>query len=377
MSKRLLMVVAVCAGLVAASFSQGIADSDENLASDFWAWRARSGQYTSDDVPRMERPLGVVRDWSAAGVEEQRIELAKFDERWRKLDDRTAPVWKQVDHWLIGSALARVRWELDILKRWQRDPNFYIEQTVTPVGEALTVLGPYVQRQSQEILAWLNNVPRILKQAQQNLVSPPAPFTKIAIAALANIRPRFEQLARTLPPETTIVAADWQASAERAATALEEYRAWLQKASPTLPAQSAIGRENYLWFLRNVALIPYTPEELVARAEQEWRRAVVFEGMEANRNSSVPPLVMAATLEEFIARHQKAEAAVREFLERRKILTLPAWMQHFTLRPLPPYLAALADFVETDDFTSPSRLDQNGIRYVDPPSPTGGYFWIA
>jgi len=53
MSKRLLMVVAVCAGLVAASFSQGIADSDENLASDFWAWRARSGQYTSDDVPRM------------------------------------------------------------------------------------------------------------------------------------------------------------------------------------------------------------------------------------------------------------------------------------------------------------------------------------
>lgn len=377
MSKRLLMVVAVCAGLVAASFSQGIADSDENLASDFWAWRARSGQYTSDDVPRMERPLGVVRDWSAAGVEEQRIELAKFDERWRKLDDRTAPVWKQVDHWLIGSALARVRWEMDILKRWQRDPNFYIEQTVTPVGEALTVPGPYDQRQSQEILARLNNVPRILKQAQQNLVSPPAPFTKIAIAALANIRPRFEQLARTLPPETTIVAADWQASAERAATALEEYRAWLQKASPTLPAQSAIGRENYLWFLRNVVLIPYTPEELVARAEQEWRRAVVFEGMEANRNSSVPPLVMAATLEEFIARHQKAEAAVREFLERRKILTLPAWMQHFTLRPLPPYLAALADFVETDDFTSPSRLDQNGIRYVDPPSPTGGYFWIA
>jgi uncharacterized protein (DUF885 family) len=30
-----------------------------------------------------------------------------------------------------------------------------------------------------------------------------------------------------------------------------------------------------------------------------------------------------------------------------------------------------------DDFTSPSRLDQNGIRYVAPPSPTAGYFWIA
>ena len=36
----------------------------------------------------------------------------------------------------------------------------------------------------------------------------------------------------------------------------------------------------------------------------------------------------AATLEEFIARNQKAEAEVREFLERRNILTLPTWLQH-------------------------------------------------
>lgn len=377
MLKRLLALVAVCVVLVAGSFTQRAADSDERLAADFWAWRARSGPYTSDDVPRMERPLGVVRDWSVASVEKQRKELATFEERWRNQDDHGAPVWQQVDHRLIGSALAHVHWELDILKRWQRDPNFYIEQTLTPVGEALTVPGPYDEWQSGEILARLNNVPAILEQAQQNLVSPPAPFAKIAVDSLANIRPRLEQVARTLPPQTTIAAAEWQASAERAATSLEQYRAWLQKALPGLPTQSAIGRESYLWFLRNVALIPYTPEELVARAEQEWQRAVAFEGIEVNRNRSVPPLVMAATVEEFIARNQKAEAMVREFLERREILTLPNWLQHFTLRPLPPYLAVLADFVETDDFTSPSRLDQNGIRYVVAPSPTGGYFWIA
>jgi len=377
MLKRLLALVAVCVVLVAGSFSQRVADSDEKLAADFWAWRARSGPYTSDDVPRMERPLGVVRDWSVDGVEKQRKELATFEGRWRNQDDHSAPVWQQVDHRLMGSALARVHWELDILKRWQRDPNFYIEQTLTPVGEALTVPGPYDERQSREILARLNNVPAILEQAQQNLVSPPASFAKIAVDSLANTRPRLEQVARTLPPETTIAATEWRVSTERAATSLKQYRAWLQNALPTLPAQSAIGRENYLWFLRNVALIPYTPEELVARAEQEWQRAVAFEGIEENRNRSVSPLVMAATVEDFIARNQKAEAGVREFLERRQILALPTWLQHYTLRPLPPYLAALADFVETDDFTSPSRLDQNGIRYVVPPSLSGGYFWIA
>jgi hypothetical protein len=123
--------------------------------------------------------------------------------------------------------------------------------------------------------------------------------------------------------------------------------------------------------------MPYTPEELVSQAEQEWRRAVAFEGLEVNRNRAVPPLVMAATTAEFIARHQKAELAVRDFLEHREILTLTPGLQHFTLRPVPPYLAPFADFVELDDFTSPSRLDQNAIRYVAPPSAAGGYFWVA
>src|SRR5262245_14789149 len=92
MSKRLLTMVVVCVVLVAASFSRSISDSDEKLAVDFWVWRARYGPYTSDDVPRMDRPSGVVRDWSAARVEGQRKELAAFDECWRNFADKTVPV---------------------------------------------------------------------------------------------------------------------------------------------------------------------------------------------------------------------------------------------------------------------------------------------
>jgi hypothetical protein len=363
--------------LVASGFAQRAGDSDEKLASDFWSWRARYGQYTSDDVTRMERPLGAVRDWSAMSVEKQRKELATFNERWRKLNDSSAPVHQQVDHLLIGSALARVHWELDILKRWQRDPNFYIEQTLTPVAEALTVPGPYDEKQSREIIGRLNNIPAILEEAKQNLVSPPAPYAKAAIDSLANIRLELDRVVSTLPPDTTIAAAEWQLSAQTATASLEAYRVWLQNALPVLAPQSAIGRENYTWFLRNVALMPYTPEEMVAQAEQEWRRAVAFEGIEVNRNRLVPPLVMAPTLEEFVARNQKAEVTVRRFLAEREILTLPAGLQHFTLRPQPPFLEALGNFVEMDDFTSPSRLDQDGIRYVAPPSLAAGYFWVA
>jgi hypothetical protein len=60
MLNRGLIPVVVYLILVAPGFAHQAADSDKKLASDFWSWRARYGQYTGDDVPRMERPSGVV-----------------------------------------------------------------------------------------------------------------------------------------------------------------------------------------------------------------------------------------------------------------------------------------------------------------------------
>ena len=43
-------------------------------------------------------------------------------------------------------------------------------------------------------------------------------------------------------------------------------------------------------FSDNVALMPYSPEDLLSMARQEWNRAVAFEAFEKNRNHDVPPL---------------------------------------------------------------------------------------
>src|SRR6266850_5810190 len=148
----------------------------DKLASDFWTWRARYAPFNGDDVPRIERPGGM-RDWSRAMIDNQRKELGEFEARWKKIDATKWPVAKQVDYRLIGSALSRVRWELDINPSWRRDPTFYIGQTLTPIVEALTVPAPYDEARSREILTRIDNVRSILEQAQQNLEKPPAPFT--------------------------------------------------------------------------------------------------------------------------------------------------------------------------------------------------------
>jgi hypothetical protein len=110
---------------------------------------------------------------------------------------------------------------------------------------------------------------------------------------------------------------------------------------------------------------------------QEWNRAVAFEGYEKERDRDVPPLKLAENTDSWIKDAAAKEMSIREFLEKHGLLTVPDWIQHYTLRPMPEYLHALEGFGEMDDFTSASRLKENCIRYADPPSPNLGYFWRA
>ena len=351
-------------------------DALQKLGADFWIWRSQYAPFSGDDVNRLERPGGP-RDWSAAAVARRRTDLQKFESAWKAIDAGAWPIPQQVDYRLIGSALARVHWELEVNPRWKRDPTFYIEQTLTPVVEALTVPPPFDAAHSNEILARIENIPALLQQARENLSSPPAPFANVTIQALKDIQERLPKMATALLPATTLHEPELQSAADRAGKALESYRHWLQERLPSLPRETALGREAYMFFLKNVALSPYSPEQILAMGQQEWNRAVAFEAYEAQRNKDVPPLGLAKDIPSWIEDAAKKESSVREFLEKHSVLSVPDWIQHYTLRAMPEYLHALEGFGETDDFTSPSRLKDNCIRYLDPPSPNLGYFWRA
>jgi len=365
----LLTSVAVCTANIA------VADSLEKLADDFWAWRAKYAPFTPDDVNRIERPGGI-RDWSRGCINQRRKDLAEFEARWKKLNAARWPIPKQVDYKLVGSALSRVNWELNINSRWKRDPNFYIEQTLTALAEALTVPAPYDEARSREILTRIENIPSIVHQASENLENPPAPFADVAVHNLNGIRHPLENMASALAGLTTLKQDELNAATDRAADALEKFQQQLEGKLPKLPQQTALGRDAYMWFLRNVALMPFTPEELLAMGRQEWNRAVAFEAYEKNRNKDVPPLRMATDINTWIKDAAEKELQIRKFLGDRGILTVPKWVQHYTLQPTPGYLRAVG-FTEHDDFTSSSRLTENCIRYVPEPSEKLGYFWRA
>jgi uncharacterized protein (DUF885 family) len=356
------------------------ADELDELAKDFWTWRATEMPVSNDDIPRLERPDGWVPDWSPAAASGYQRELAQFEARWKRINVSQWPVPRQVDYRLIGSAIARVHWELAVTRAWQRNPLFYKDQTVGAYFSLLLPPPPFDANRTRTIVHTMASFSKTLEAAKANSTRPVAPFAQLTIDLLQNVRPALLQSMRELKPLLDKnTATELDATTEKAIVALESYREWLKQRLPGMQEQTAIGREAYVFFLKHVALLPYTPEQLLEIGRNEWGRAVAFQTYEEHRNAGLPQLATFKTVEEQVAREQTDEQAVRRYLEGKNILSVPASMQHYLHRPMPPYLKPLLDLDagEADDFTSPSRLKENGVRYITPPGPDLGYFMLA
>ncbi|HYW87737.1 MAG TPA: DUF885 family protein, partial [Chloroflexota bacterium] len=331
--------------------------------------------------PRIERPSGWEPDWSPYSVAAQRSEVAAFRQRHAALSDQSQrwPIDQQVDYRLLGSALSRVDWEMDVIRGWQRNPYFYVQQTVGAIFELLLQPPPFDARRQDALVQRAEAIPRVLESAHANLAGHAIrPFAELAIGALENIGPRLDIVARELAPllESSSAVRFSQALGEGAAQ-LEAYRAWLTQGVSNMLTATAIGRDAYVHFLRRVALIPMSPEEILAGARQELERAVTFEALELQRNRGLPPQPLAATQAEWIEREASGERMLRDFCEANDLLSFPGWLQRYLNAPMPGYLAPLRGLGVTDDLTSPTRLDQDGLHYVPEPRPDLPYFYLA
>jgi len=109
----------------------------QRLAEEFWSWRSAQQPRSRDDILRLERPAGWLPDWGPEAVSGYYKQLSAFEDAHRSINVAAAPVEIVVDHALLGSALARVRFELDVLRNWRRQPSFYVDQSVGVVFDLL------------------------------------------------------------------------------------------------------------------------------------------------------------------------------------------------------------------------------------------------
>lgn len=352
-------------------------DAVGDLATEIWAWRAQQQPALGDDIPRLPRPPGWLPDFSAEAVAAARRRRDELAARWRALDVDGLDVATQVDHRLLGSVLCRVTWELDVLQSWRRDPLFHVHQALGPYFDRLLPLPPFDDARAASIVAAVANVPRAVAQAVASLDRPSGPLTTAAREVLSDAATRIHESAGALAehfPEThRRVLADAVAPA---AAALDHLGAHLSSVDASSDVVG-VGEPAFVWFLRNVAVMAETPDELVRRARQEWERAVVWEAVAKHRAGAAPLPALPSSAAEQVAREAAAVDEVGAFYESGGLLSQPDRLRRYLNAELPAYLAPLRFLGVCDDLTDDFRLDLDGVSYVPPPGPELPYFYAA
>ncbi|KAA3661346.1 MAG: DUF885 family protein [Calditrichaeota bacterium] len=347
----------------------------QQLGQEFWQWRFTTQPATSDDIQRVERPDSWAPDFSPYAIKNQQEKYQDFRSRLDNLSKTSWSLSDSVDYLCLRSAIERVNWELNVLRHPSRNPDFYVHQTLGALFELLIINQPYTEQRIENIIHILQSFPKTIAAAKINLTEPVAEFAEIALSNLKDAASRLttvqDELIKTHKIKNQKVL---QEAIKNGAAALVDYEKWINEKLPEMNQDFSCGREAYVYFLENIALIPQTPEALLQQGRIAFNRSVAFETMEKTRNQHLPEDKIFATIDEEIEKAIEDEIAIRTFLEEKDIMSVPGWLQHYHYAKTPPEVKAIGMGVFTD-FTSETRLQQNASRYVPEPDADLPYFY--
>lgn len=351
----------------------------QDLGREFWAWRIPSSYRTPDDVPRVEHPIDWVPEFDRESARRRLERAAEFRRRWDAIDVSGDSVPNQVDYRLIGSAISRVEWEVGILRNWERDAVMQVHQALGPAYDLMVPAAPFDTDRQDGVIFQLHQVGPQLAVARDNLA-------RAGTAALAGAAVRLlEDIDDALPRAVSELGSHFdrgrrgplaEAGAE-ATRQLVSFRDWLRERQDGMPRHERVGRETFVWFLRNVALLALSPEDIVLLANREIYRNYAWEEIERNRGSEQarPPAFESA--EEQAEHEIRQEREVREFYEDENLLTQPDSLSRYHMAPLPSYVQPLTWLGCANDLTSERRLDEDGLAYVWDPKGPLPYFFVV
>jgi hypothetical protein len=356
-------------------FGQSAANLQE-LGNEFWQWRFVSQPATPDDIQRVERPDKWAPDFSAQAIKIYQAKYQDFRDRLVSLPQTSWSRSDSVDYLCLRSAIERVNWELNVLRNPQRNPDFYVHQTIGALFELLIINEQFTGQRVQNIIHVIQSFPKTIEDAKQNLTEPVSAFAQIALDNLKDIDVNLLTIQNALINDHKIKdQAKLEEAIKKGSAALLDYQKWLEKKLPEMNRNFSCGKDAYVYFLNNIALIPHTPEELLQQGRIAFNRSVSFETIEKVRNEDLPEDKLFASIEDQIAQATEDEIAIRGFLEDNNIMSVPDWLKHYLYCQTPPEVKALAHMGVATDFTSDNRLDQNSSRYIPEPSAELPYFY--
>lgn len=350
----------------------------QTLGKEFWDWRKSTQPCSGDDILRIERPDKWVPDFSLAAIQDYKQKYIVYKNKLNEIPKDNWTRADSIDYLLLRSAIERISWELNILNLPSTNPDFYVHQTLGAVYELLLISSQMTDSRTENIILRLESIPLTIKNAKDNLTGPIRSFAKIALEDLTNARSNLYEMRDGL---LLIINKKYEMplnnAVELAANSLEDYANWITKKTSSMRDNFIIGRKEYTYFLKNIALLPYTPEEILLMGETEWNRAVTFDTYEKIRNTDIQEMPIFTSIEEQIIQSRKDEELIRKFLVEKNIMSIPDWVRHYVNEPIPKHIKPFSHMGVVDDLTSETRLDENGVSYIPEPSWNMSFFRLA
>src|SRR6266540_2555917 len=208
---------------------------------------------------------GKISDYSRLALDAELSRLGRFDDRLAKFDSAKLSSRQSIDLRILQAAVKRELFEMQDMSVFERNPmvyaragdvNVYIKRNFAPLEDRV-----------RSLVAIESQIPNILIAARTNLNEKlPEPFVELAVQIARGSADflKTDLVAAVSGLKDEQVRSAFQEANRKAASALNDYAAWLEREKlPKASLDSALGEEKFRRLLAQTELVDLSPQKIL------------------------------------------------------------------------------------------------------------------
>jgi uncharacterized protein (DUF885 family) len=319
-------------------------------------------------------------DYRPDAIEARRAYVRRLLAQIRAIDTTKWSRDDQVDWVLFRSQLEAAEFFNRVQDAEHVDPQTYVNEISNGIFSLLTKDYAPARQRALAATARLRATPAMLRQGEANLTKPVSLYAKLAIDAARGGDELYTVSLMTLAKDLSPAERAALVSArDSAVAALHSYADWLAAREKSMPPWRAMGTANYEYMLHHIYLLPMSADQLNTIGQTELARYRSLEAMLPDPRLANPDPARAPRIPkdqaDFLKTYQAREKEVIDFINAKKLVTLPSYIGPFYIRQLPEAFKPTSP----GGFMNPPGLydkDSSGFYFIPTYDPKSNNFYI-
>ena len=291
-----------------------------------------------------------LEDYSAAGREKEISGLQEFLGKFQSFNRSGLSADNSADLDVVISSIQSRLLDLQDIQSWRKDPDTYTSGVTNSIFLIMKRDFAPADDRLRSVIAREQQIPQAFEAARQNLQNPPKIYVQIALEQLPDVTDFFRKdvpdaFASVKDPQAL---AEFKSSNQGVIAALESYQKYLHDTVlPKANGDFRLGAENYRKKLLYDEMVDIPLDRLLelgyadlhrnqeemkkVAAQIDKKRTVQQVLAELQDNHPAPDQLLEAFRDSF--------AGLRQFIEQKKIITIPAGTPP-VLEDTPPFMRA-------------------------------------